>query len=490
VSSRVAPEIREYPRTSTTVVNAALLPVVSGYLSALQARLSAAGVGLTPYIMRSNGGVASAQAAAELPAALIASGPAAGVAGAARIGVAWGAPNLLTFDMGGTTADVSLVLDGEPQRRFRGTAAGHPVDLAQVDVLSIGAGGGSLATVDSFGALRVGPESAGSEPGPAGYGRGGEDATLTDAHIVLGTMEASKFLGGAMALDEAAAAHAIKRCVADPLGIAVREAADAVVRMANSNMAQGLRLMSVERGHDPRQLTLVAFGGAGPMHAAALAEQLGMPRVIVPRYPGVTSALGLLMTDFQHDLGRTWKAEVGGVDPSKLAGILDELVAEGSAVLSDAGFGDADAEIALEADMRYTGQAYELTVPLRLDADPGALLQGAEEAFHLSHERAYGHARPRAGVEITTLRVCATGKVEQPRLVPSPPTNGHRPASLARQATISSEKRYARVDGDEVNGPVLGPALVLLDDATVIVPPAWSFAVDERDVSVLERVAS
>jgi N-methylhydantoinase A len=490
LSSRVTPEIREFPRTSTTVVNAALLPVVGGYLRALHDHLHSEGSDLTPYIMRSNGGVATSHSAAELPVSLIASGPAAGVAGAARIGLACGAPNLLTFDMGGTTADVSLVLDGEPQRRYRGSANGHPVNLAQIDVLSIGAGGGSIAAVDSFGALHVGPESAGSQPGPAGYGRGGEQATLTDAHIALGTMDTTRFLGGRMPLDAAAARDAIQRHVATPLGVSLREAALAVIRVANATMAQGLRLVSIERGYDPRLLTLFAFGGAGPMHAAALAEQLGMSRVIVPRYPGVTSALGLLMSDFRHDVGRTWRYEIGEVDASQLSLLLSELETEGRAVLADAGFEESETEIAFEADMRYCGQAYELTVPLQAGAYIAELQEDAEASFRAAHERAYGHSSPTTGIEFTAIRLQATGKVQE---LPPPSivavNQGVRQART-RAFTTGTQPRYEIFDRDEVEGRVVGPALMVQEDATVIVPPTWTLAIDDQDVSVLERVAS
>ena len=297
LSCEVAAERREYPRAATTALNAALLPVVGSYVEELDARLRSLGAGVPLHLMRSNGGLATAGVARRLPVALIASGPAAGVIAAARLGAAAGMPDLLTFDMGGTTADVCLVSNGEPERRFRGEVQGHPVTLPQIDVLSVGAGGGSIARVDAFGSLRVGPESAGADPGPAAYGRGGEDATVSDAHLVLGTLDPDRFLGGRMALDAGAARRAVERAVAKPLRLSLAEAGDAVLRIADATMARALHVISVGRGHDPRGAALVAFGGAGPMHGCTLAEELGIRRVLVPAHPGVTSALGLLLAD-------------------------------------------------------------------------------------------------------------------------------------------------------------------------------------------------
>ena len=302
LSCEVAAERREYPRAATTALNAALLPVVGSYVEELDARLQSLGAGVPLHLMRSNGGLATAGVARRLPVALIASGPAAGVIAAARLGAVAGMPDLLTFDMGGTTADVCLVSNGEPERRFRGEVQGHPVTLPQIDVLSVGAGGGSIARVDAFGSLRVGPESAGADPGPAAYGRGGEDATVSDAHLVLGTLDPDRFLGGRMALDAGAARRAVERAVAKPLRLSLAEAGDAVLRIADATMARALHVISVGRGHDPRGAALVAFGGAGPMHGCALAEELGIRRVLVPAHPGVTSALGLLLADVVHDL--------------------------------------------------------------------------------------------------------------------------------------------------------------------------------------------
>jgi N-methylhydantoinase A len=485
ISCHIAPEIREYPRASTTCVNAALLPIVGSYVRNVEKSLLERGVGVSPYLMRSNGGVTSVRAAAEIPAGLVASGPAAGVSAAAEIGHASGFQDLLSFDMGGTTADVSLVLGGVAQLRYRGTVHGHPLNLAQVDVLSIGAGGGSIASVDDFGALSVGPTSAGSNPGPAGYGLGGEFPTVTDAHIVLGAMDPGYFLGGRMSLDLGAAERAIRQRVAEPLGLSVNDAARAVLRVANATMAQGLRLISIERGHDPRNLALFAFGGAGPMHAASLADELGIRRVLVPRYPGVTSALGLLLSDARHDVGRTWVYETNAVPQRELSALLADLDIEGRELMRAAGFEENQIATSFEADMRYRGQAYDLTVPLERDKDAITIIARAEEAFHATHSRTYGHATPVRGVEITAIRLRATGRTRGIDLM------GQDGARLAVQSPAKfgmvGGVTHAFIDRAEVVGAIAGPALIFQEDSTIVVPTGWTLAPGAAGTSVLER---
>ncbi len=482
LSSDVAPEYREYLRTSTTVVNASLLPLVGRYVESLAGRLS-----VPLHLMQSNGGVATAAEAARLPVGLIASGPAAGVIGAARLGAVTGSPDLLTFDMGGTTADVSLVVGGEPQMRFRGEAAGHPVNLPQIDVLSVGAGGGSIARVDRFGSLAVGPESAGADPGPAAYGRGGEDATVTDAHVVLGTLDPARFLGGRMALDPAAALAAIERHVGAPLGLSAEEAAAAVLRIANATMVRALRVVSIARGHDPRRFALVAFGGAGPMHACAIADEVGMSRIVVPRYPGVQSALGLLLSDVRHDLRQTWVRLTSALDGDELERGLRRLEGEARGLLADAGFTDGAGRVEFELDMRYRGQAYELTVPLGPDRE----LAEVERTFHSTHERAYGHASPVEETEIVTLRARATGVLQAPnwdRLVPSE-SRGAQASARTVWTPERGPERYAVHERDALGaGDALdGPAIVEQDDSTLVVAPGWRLSVGAAGSAILER---
>jgi N-methylhydantoinase A len=483
LSSEVAAELREFPRTSTTALNAALLPLVGGYVERLAALLAERGVAAPLHLMRSNGGVAVAEEVSRLPVGLIASGPAAGVIGAAQLGRLAGLSDVLTFDMGGTTADVSLAPGGRPGLRFRGEAAGHPVSLPQIDVLSVGAGGGSIARVDRFGSLRVGPESAGAEPGPACYGLGGEEATVTDAHVVLGTLDPSHFLGGRLALDRRAARRAVERRVAKPLGLGVEEAAAAVLRIADATMVQALRVISIARGHDPRRAGLVAFGGAGPMHACAIAEELGIPRVVVPRYPGVASALGLLLSDVRHDLARTWVRPLARVRPRELEAAIAPLERHARELLADAGFDGARGRIEVDLDVRYRGQAYELTVPLRTRPAGAEALRTVERAFHAAHRRAYGHDRPVEETEIVTVRVRATGKV---RVRPEAwSTNGapRRPGP----GGASARGPYAVHQRDEVRASLTGPAIVEQDDSTILVPAGWRLRPGPAGNAILER---
>jgi len=488
LSSRVAPEFREYQRTSTTTINASLLPLAGAYVQRLNDALTEKGVRAPLHLMQSNGGVTTGQTAAELPVGLIASGPAAGVISGARIASALGSEDVLTFDMGGTTADVGLVIGGQAQLRYTGEAEGHPVNLPQIDVLSVGAGGGSIARVDEFGSLRVGPESAGADPGPAAYGAGGEDATVTDAHVVLGTLDPERFLGGRMSLDPDAAARAVERAVAKPLGIRLEEAAQSILRLANATMAGALRVVSVARGHDPRRLALVAFGGAGPMHACAIAEELDMTRVIVPRYPGVASALGLLVSDLRHDLRRTWLRLTADLDPAELEAALAELEREGRDVLARAGLDDGQVVVNHELDMRYRGQAYELTVPLDGDARGAGLVEAAERAFHELHERTYGHAQPVEEVEIVTLRTHATAKIGAASWTAKP---GPAAEEATREVWVAGHGRLShrvltREQLAEV-GTLEGPGLVEQDDTTVVVPPGWTLRHVDDTAAIAER---
>jgi N-methylhydantoinase A len=453
-SSRAAPELREYPRTATTALNASLLPLAGRYVEQLDHRLAGAGAEAPLHLMQSNGGVATAPEAARLPVSLVASGPAAGVIGAARLGALAGERDLLSFDMGGTTADVALIAGGEPQLRYRGEAAGHPISLPQIDVLSVGAGGGSIAHVDDFGSLHVGPQSAGADPGPAAYGMGGDRATVTDAHVVLGTLRADRPLAGTMALDTAAARRAIERHVGTPLGLSAADAARAVIRIADATMVRALRVISVARGLDPRRFCLVAFGGAGPMHACGIADQLGVRRVLLPAFPGVSSALGLLLSDVRHDLRRSWVRPTATARIADLRASFTPLQREGRALLDGAGLAGRG-RIDLALDMRYRGQAYELTVPLRAASRAG--LARAERDFHAVHRRAYGHDRPVEETEIITLRVRATGPVRARSLdVPA------RPAAR-------------------------GPAVIPQADTTIVVPRGWRLRPAAAGSSILER---
>ncbi len=489
ISSDVAPEVREYLRANTTAVNAALLPLVGGYVAHLAEEVAARGVRVPVQLMRSNGGLAAASTVSELPVALVTSGPAAGVVGAARLAALAGEQRLLTFDMGGTTADLAVVIDATPQVRWVGEQSGHRVNLPQIDVLCVGAGGGSLARVDGFGALRVGPESAGADPGPAAYHRGGERPTVTDAHLVLGTLTSQRTLGTDLKLDPELAATAVRVHVADPMSMSTVEAAAAVVRVADANMAGALRVISVARGIDPRDMTLVALGGAGPMHGCSLAEELGMRKVLVPLYPGVTAALGLLLTEVRHDLGRSWLRATADVQPQDLQRQLDEIADRARGLLAHSGHADTG-RLSFSADMRYTGQAYSLGVPLELDGSgraSRATLERAQEAFVEAHRAAYDYVLDDTATEMTAVRVIAVAP-EEPIDV-----HGHSgPASQPlgrRQVWMRGAWRDTLVLDRAGVGlePVSGPALIEQEDTTTLLFPGWTARQVAAGSLLLER---
>ncbi|HET7429722.1 MAG TPA: hydantoinase/oxoprolinase family protein [Gaiellales bacterium] len=492
LSSHVVPEYREYVRASTTALNASLLPLLGTYIEAVSGEVAREGVPVPVYLMQTNGGVTPADRAQQVPIGLAASGPAAGVTGGARLAGLVGEQAALTFDMGGTTADIGLVLEGRPQLRFSGEAAGMPVNLPQIDVLAIGAGGGSIARVDEFGALRVGPESAGAVPGPAAYGAGGTAATVTDAHVVLGTLGEDGGLAGGIPLDGALARRAVADAVAEPLGMDVEEAADAILRIANANMANALRVMSVARGHDPRRFALVAIGGAGPMHACALADELGIPRVVVPRYPGVAAAMGLLATDVRHDLRRSWLRSTADVSPEALDAELAALEAEAEGLLRTSSAAAAGHELHWELDMRYRGQAYNLTVPLAPRPVTERTLADAVAAFEDEHRRLYDYTPEVTATDIVTLRLQAVARIPDidwegmPDGAPAGDAATRRVWSGGAWGTWTAVARSSLSAGDRI----APETIVEQEDTTVVVPAGWHGSVAAAGTLLLGREAA
>ena len=491
LSSAVVPEFREYVRASTTALNASLLPLMGDYIEAVSSEIDSAGVTVPLHLMQTNGGVASADRARELPIALAASGPAAGVIGGARLAELVGERDVLTFDMGGTTADIGLVIGASPQLRFSGEAAGMPVNLPQIDVLCIGAGGGSIARVDEFGSLSVGPASAGAEPGPAAYGRGGADATVTDAHVVLGTLSAESALAGGVPLDLEAAQRAVFVSVGAPLGLGTEQAAAAILRIANANMANALRVMSIARGHDPRRFALVAIGGAGPMHACALADELSIPRVVIPRYPGVAAAMGLLATDIRHDLRRSWFRATADITPEQLDAELAKLDAEANELLDRSASVSERFELSYELDMRYRGQAYNLTVPLASRPVTSDTIAAATAAFEEQHRVLYDYTPTVTDTDIVTLRLRALAKIPDLDWEAGEPLRGSADGA-GRQiwndgwgewktTTRSALAAGARVEPETI---------IEQEDTTVVVPAGWSGSIGAAGTLVLEREAS
>jgi N-methylhydantoinase A len=425
LSHRVLREFREYERTSTTAINAYLAPVVGRYLGRLREHLADRGFRGGLWVMQSSGGRMAAAEAEALPAALMESGPMGGAIAAGRVGAALGERRVIAFDMGGTTAKASLIEDGEPRVTTTYYIGGRgqelPLLLPVVDIVEVGAGGGSIAWLDDVGALKVGPRSAGAHPGPACYGQGGVEPTVTDANLVLGRLSADRFLGGAMPLDAERAVAALRTRVAAPLGLDLAEAAAGVLRIADATMALAVRAVTVERGIDPRDCALVAYGGAGPLHAVAVARELSIPRVVVPPLPGHFSAVGLLVADERHDYVRSWLAPLAAVSPAALEAAFAAMEAEGAAVLEREGVPPARRLYRRSLDLRYRGQAHTLGVPLDGDADrdaapvggrplDAAALAATRARFDTAHAASYGHAAPDQPVELLNLRLVALGR--------------------------------------------------------------------------------
>jgi N-methylhydantoinase A len=478
----VLPVVREYERSLATVLNAAVMPGVSTYVSRLEQRLAAAGVSAPLLLMQSNGGVAGATTIRRVPSSTALSGPAAGVVGARQVAKDCGIGDLITVDIGGTSADICLIKDGHIALTQKGRVGEWPLSLPMVDMVTIGAGGGSIARV-ADGALSVGPLSAGADPGPACYGRGGQDATVTDARVVLGHLP-DNLLGGCMTLDAELARTAIRRQVAQPLGLSIEEAARGVLAILDSNMVGALRVVSVERGHDPRQFTLVAFGGAGPLHGCALADLLDIPRVMIPTAPGVLCADGLLAADLKAEFSRTLP-KAGPVEMRQASAIFEELAQRADAWLAAEGVAPSDRSQSRMALMRYRGQGSEIAVNWG-DARHAA---EAEAALAAAHETLYGF-RLDAPIELVTLRVEASGRIPKPHSELLQTGSGVRAVAQARVhfAEGSGEVPIYRRAGFGAGDRLAGPALVTQLDTTTLVPPGWALEVHASGALLLTRV--
>ncbi|MFB6183871.1 MAG: hydantoinase/oxoprolinase family protein [Haloarculaceae archaeon] len=476
VSHEVLAEFREYERTATTVADAYLTPVIDDYLGRLLSR--AADLGLPdPRVMQANGGIADAATVRDNAVTTVLSGPAAGVVGASLFESAVGAAGVITFDMGGTSSDVSLVRDGDVERTTEADVGGHPVRIPMVDVRTVGAGGGSIAWIDDGGALRVGPRSAGAEPGPACYGRGGEEPTVTDANLRLGYLGADTTLGEDLTLDADRAEAALDDLAAGADLDGSLAAARGVYRIANATMTRAIRGVTVERGHDPRAFALAAFGGAGPMHAAALADRLDVERVVVPRAEGVLSALGLLAADERHDAVRTYRTPLAEADPDAVETVYGDLA---TTVLDDTTDPEA-ATVERAADVRYRGQSFELAVDVPDPFDAATVA----DRFHEAHERTRGY-RMDEPLAVVNLRARATVAGDPPSLAYDPAGD---PLAGRREAYFDGEYRDTPVYDRErvpVGEPYAGPAIFEGGESTVVLPPDWTARVDGDGTLVLE----
>jgi N-methylhydantoinase A len=495
ISSDVLPEIKEYERTSTTVINTYVLPIVQRYLATLRGGLDRIAVGGPLLIMQSNGGLMTDGAAATRPMHIIESGPAAGVVGAQALARQMGLGKLITFDMGGTTAKASLVEDGAISRAteyqvgggiMHGsrllTGAGYLLRVPAIDLAEVGAGGGSIVWRDAGGALQVGPRSAGASPGPLCYDQGGAEPTVTDANVILGYLNPTALAGGAVKLNATRAHEIFQERVAEPMGLPLAEAAHGAHLIAASNMMRAIRAVSSERGRDPREYALFAFGGNGPLFAAGMARALEMTRVVIPPSPGLFSAFGLLYSEVEHHYVRTWRRRTRGLDPAELAEAFGRLEDEARAQLAAEGFSGATVHIDRSADCRYQGQSFELTVPV-------APSLPIEEAFGREHERTYGHrAGPDEPVEIVSLRVVGKGLGERTRVVAHPPAPAAHAPTVRRvyfgpQAGWLTTPILSRAD---LATPREGPAVVEEYDATCVVPPGARVRLDASGNIVME----
>lgn len=491
-SSEVLPEFREYERVSTTVLNAYLGPVISGYVGRLTSRLREEGIGAVVSIVQSSGGVMMVGAASRRPAYLLLSGPTAGVVGGIQVAAGSGFQDIITFDMGGTSTDVALVEGGRTPLTSERNIAGLPCRTPMVDVETVGAGGGSIGWVDA-GALKVGPHSAGADPGPAAYGKGGTEPTVTDANLLLGRLGAGGLLGGELKLDPELSRKAIKERVADPLHLSLETAALGIIRVANANMVRAVRSVSVQRGHDPRRFALVAFGGAGPMHAVAVARELGIRTVLIPPSPGVLCAVGMLNMPIRTDMVRTVLIEADRRCVAVAARAVGGLVANANEWLDIQGAAGEGRHVEIRLDMRYRGQNYEL--PVRgCDPSSEAGMRQAVEEFHRIHQQSYGYSVPGRAVEIVNIRVSASteaprlgGAVDLKRMRTSldlRPVSA-RPVIWAQDGGFIETPVYLRTDLPP-GSTVVGPAILEQVDTTIVLPPGSSAKPDAAGALIID----
>lgn len=492
-SHSVCREYREYERFSTAAVHGAVAPKVRAYIARIEKAIQARGISGPLSVMQSSGGMARASTVAREPASIVESGPAAGVISAVEVGRRLGIHDLISFDMGGTSAKATLVRNGHITINTDyevgggiqgGFGTGYPIRTPVVDLVEIGTGGGSIASLDDVGHLHVGPQSAGAEPGPACYGLGGEAATITDADVVLGRLRAEDFAGGQMTLDVERAQRAIVASVAKPLGMSLQEAAEGIVALGNAQMVRALELVSVERGFDPREFIMVAFGGAGPAHATELAAELGCPRVIIPPEAGVQSALGLLVADARRDFSQAVLSRSDEINLPSMRILYEKLEEQGRKELLAAGFAPEALHSRLAVDARYLGQAYELTVELpQTPSFAPEMVENISEAFHNTHLRVNGHSDPDSIIEWVTLRVSVSGLVprQTPRTLPQPATPLRERQRASIEMTWAGRTTTAPVYARADLGPadrLDGPTLIVQDESTIAVPPQVEITVE------------
>ena len=494
LSSHILREVREYERTATTVVNAYVLPIVQRYVRSLQTAFARLGMGAPLLIMQSNGGVMTAEACRRQPVYIIESGPAAGVIASQELARRMNLDNVITFDMGGTTAKASIIEEGALQiaaeyevgsslssvsRLIKG--GGHLIRIPAIDVAEVGAGGGSIAWLDAGGALNIGPRSAGSSPGPVCYDQRGTEATITDANLLLGYINPEGLVGGDLRLNRRKAEQALSEQVAKPLGLDLIEAAHGVHLLANAAMIRAVRAVSTERGRDLREAVLFAFGGSGPIHACGMADSLEMSQAVVPLHPGLFSAFGLLSADIEHHRVQTCYQDSRTADLERLNQLMERMQSEVTRLLQEEGFAGGDIRILRKADLRYSGQSFELSLPLPEGPLDAGVIRGLEQAFDEEHQKTYGH-RARPGEAYTLVNLRLIGRVAQRRsLLGDGAPAARRSAHSQRRAYFGPDQGWmecpllARTD---LESPRQGPLLIDEFDTTIVVPPGWQARAD------------
>jgi N-methylhydantoinase A len=485
ISSELAPEFREYSRMSTTVLNAYLGPVMKTYVHNFQRSLREIGVQVEPYITQSNGSIISIRETIDSPIKCAVSGPSAGVVAATFIGRQCGADKIITFDMGGTSADISLIENHTPQVSSERLVEGYPARIPMINIITIGAGGGSIAQIDEGGALKVGPGSAGAVPGPACYGRGGTQPVVTDANIILGKLNQKRILGGRMEVHLDKANQAVEERICAKSGLSREEAANGIITVVNSNMVRAVRSVSVEKGYDVREFSLMAFGGAGPLHACEVARELGIREVIVPPHPGTLCSLGLLLADTKFDMSRTKVLEATEENIPFFNAQFAEMIAQGAQALDREGVPEERRSFEFSIDMRYQRQNFEICVPISAgEMTPEVLARGIAD-FHVEHKRNYGYCNEQVPLQFVSYRVSAIGIIDKPEIKPAPLCpDAPLPAPMeTREVLFQEQTRYLNtpvyrreefLPGQRVAGPCICEQM----DTTLVVPPNWTLQVD------------
>lgn len=485
LSCELAPEFREYSRMSTTVMNSYLGPVMKKYVNNFRESIKNIGIHVEPYVTQSNGSIISIKETVDCPIKTALSGPSAGVIAASFIGKQCNADKVITFDMGGTSADISLIENYTPQVSNERTIEGYPCRIPMINIITIGAGGGSIARIDAGGALKVGPDSAGAAPGPACYMRGGENPCVTDANIVLGKLNQKKILGGRMDVSVDLARKAIKEKICDKSGLSEDRAANGIITVANSNMARAIRSVSVEKGYDVREFSLMAFGGAGPLHACEVAKELGIRRVIIPPHAGTLCSLGLLLADTKFDMSRTLVQPGVPESLDNANRLFDEMIKQGTEALDKEGVPDSRRIFQFSVDMRYMRQNFEINIPIENGSMTKEILDKAIADFHAEHKRSYGYCDEKAKTQLVNYRVSAIGIIDKPELKAEPVEDHPQPPEPFEIRKVLFQNAETYVDTpvyhrfDFVPGQaVKGPCICEQMDSTLVVPANWTVHVD------------